>query len=214
MEQTWVTSAAIWILHTLVLKYTRHISLRRLVQPASITFSVFYSAAPSRSLSSMGVRRCFLFVYQPTQLYCFWGQKCLLNSVCSLSYSPLHTSTPEGGTALFWDAQRHELNPHQFQPTLANTCMCKGSFVWSLTVFFGSLPLTGSSPSLKGHCSWHLACFTLNPATWVLLGSLSSIQTHPSQHQANTVTHFHKYKKSAHVRHALHPAYWESRSAW
>lgn len=156
----------------------------------------------------------FLICLSTNTIILLLGQKCLLNSACSLSYSPLHTSTPEGGTALLRDAQRHELNPHQFQPMLANMCMCKGSFVCSLTVFFGSLPLTGSSPSLKGHCSWDLACFTLNPATWVLLGSLSSIQTHPSQHQANTVTHFHKYKKSAHVGHALHAAYWESRSAW
>lgn len=96
------------------------------------------------------------------------------NSVCSVSYSPLCMSTPEGGTALLQDAQRHE--PHQFQPMLANTCMCKVSFVMSSTVFLASLPLTGSSPSLKGHCSWCLAWFMLKPATWVLSGSLSSIK--------------------------------------
>lgn len=94
------------------------------------------------------------------------------------------------------------------------TCARAKVVLSGLTVFLASLPLTGSSPSLKGHCSCCLAWFTLNSATWVLFGSLSSIQTRPSQHQANTVTHFHKCKRSAQVGHALCTAYWESRSAW
>lgn len=109
------------------------------------------------------VKRCFLFIIQNN--YAAFGTEELADStVCSLSYIPLYISTPEGGATLFWAAQRNEPNIHQFQPVLGRMCVCKGSFVWSLTVFPASLPFRGSSPSWKGPCSWSLDWFTLNPS--------------------------------------------------
>lgn len=113
----------------------------------------------------------FLICLSTIIITLLWGAEVLDNFGCSLSYSPVHTNTSGGGTALLCKTPRHRLNSHQFQPTVANMSVCKGGFVWSLT--FPSLPLTGSSLSVKSHCSWCLAWSVLKPVTSVLSGSLS-----------------------------------------
>lgn len=101
---------------------------------ASITFSTFYSAAPSRSLSSVVLKDVtYLFINQHN--YIAFGARSVWQ-FCLLSCSALYTSTPEGGTALLQDAQRQELNSPSVPANAGkHMCMCKGSFVWSLTGF-------------------------------------------------------------------------------
>lgn len=129
---------------------------------ASRTFPVFYCGAPCRSLCSTVLKGVSYLSYKIIML--LLEQKSLLIPLFALSYTPLYVSTPEGGAALFRAAQRNEPNTHQFQPVLERTCVRKGSFVWSVTVFPVSLPFRSSSASWKGPCSWSLDWFTLNPS--------------------------------------------------
>lgn len=140
-------------------------------------------------LSHQWFHKMFLICLSTIMIILLWGTEVLDNFGCYLSYSPAYTSTPGGGTALLSKTPRHGLNSHQFQPTVANTSICKGGFVWSLT--FPSWPLTGSNLSLKSHCSCCLAWSMLKPVTSVLFGSLSGTQRDISQVQEKCLGQAH-----------------------
>lgn len=144
MESRWVTSAAVWLLHTLVLKHTSQIWLRRQVLAAS-TFSIFYSAAPSRSLSSVVLEDVSsLFINQHNYTALRGRSAWQFSLLCPV---PLRTRVHQEVAQLC----RWMLKGMSWAHISSSQCwMCKGSFVWSLTVFLPSpCPQSISKRSLQ-----------------------------------------------------------------